>query len=32
MCSMLNAEGVVVGSNRVEGMPKHYNLRGSFDN
>lgn len=29
--TMRNAAGAVVGTKRVEGFPKHYNLRGSFD-
>ena len=29
--SMRNAAGVVVGTKRIFGNPKHYNLRGSFD-
>jgi hypothetical protein len=28
---MRNAAGVVVGTKRINGYPKHYNLRGSFD-
>ena len=29
--AMRNAAGVIVGTKRVSGFPKHYNLRGSFD-
>ena len=29
---MLNAAGVAVGTKRINGFPKHYNIRGSFDN
>ncbi|MBM3853688.1 MAG: hypothetical protein FJ399_11110, partial [Verrucomicrobia bacterium] len=29
--TMRNAAGAVVGTKRVDGYPKHYNLRGSFD-
>jgi hypothetical protein len=29
---MVNAAGVVVGTKRINGFPKHYNLRGAFDN
>lgn len=29
--AMRNAAGVIVGTKRIEGFPKHYNLRGSFD-
>lgn len=29
--TMRNAAGVVVGTKRVSGLPKHYNIRGSFD-
>ena len=28
---MRNATGAMVGTKRVDGFPKHYNLRGSFD-
>ena len=28
---MRNAAGLVVGTKRINGFPKHYNLRGSFD-
>ena len=28
---MRNAAGAIVGTRRVQGFPKHYNLRGSFD-
>jgi hypothetical protein len=28
---MRNAAGAVVGTKRMHGYPKHYNLRGSFD-
>ncbi len=29
---MLNAAGAVVGTKRIAGFPKEYNIRGSFDN
>jgi len=29
--TMRNAAGAIVGTKRVNGYPKHYNLRGSFD-
>ena len=29
--TMRNAAGAIVGTKRVSGYPKHYNLRGSFD-
>lgn len=29
--AMRNAAGAIVGTQRVAGLPKHYNLRGSFD-
>jgi hypothetical protein len=29
--ALRNAAGVVVGTKRVAGLPKHYNIRGSFD-
>ena len=29
--TMRNAAGAIVGTKRVNGLPKHYNLRGSFD-
>ncbi len=29
---MLNAAGAVVGTKRISGLPKEYNIRGSFDN
>ena len=28
---MRNAAGVIVGTKRINGLPKHYNLRGAFD-
>ncbi|MSU50821.1 MAG: hypothetical protein EXS37_17325 [Opitutus sp.] len=30
--AMRNAAGAIVGSKRVQGFPKRYNLRGAFDN
>jgi len=29
--TMRNAAGAIVGTKRINGFPKHYNLRGSFD-
>lgn len=29
---MQNASGAIVGTTRVYGLPKHYNIRGAFDN
>jgi len=29
--TMRNAAGAIIGTRRVNGFPKHYNLRGSFD-
>ncbi len=31
LVQLRNATGAVVGTKRIDGFPKHYNLRGSFD-